>query len=575
MKKITLLIAVILIKFNFGFSQCIRTTQYPTSVVVSNNLGLAQTIATCNYTSEFASLSGLLIGSNYIFTCNISGVENYITVTDLTNNVIAMGSSPLTVNAITSSEVLVNFSDDAACVSSTGCHATTIQILLTCPVPTGILVSNITNTNANYTWQPGGSETSWEVLVLPSSVAAPVASTSGIPISGTPSYSSNDLSPSNTYKFYVRANCGSEFSPWSGTTFSTPLANDNFANSISVSCGTTYSSSTATATLDEDSAPDGYGADLDAPNVWYSYTGSGSVQSVTLNLCNSSYDSSVLVYTGTSGNLTLVAGNDDDSTCGTLLSTRSRVTFTSDGVSTYYIAVEGYNVSSVGAFNMEVTCTSVTPPAVLNQNCTSALAVSVNGTDVVSDNSFGDSSSVQPLCDLFGVIQDVWFSFVAPSVSVDCLVTNGTMTSSNFNIYSGDCATLTAVTSACNSNLTTPTTESLVGLTVGNTYYVQVWSNASEQGTFTLKLSDATLSTNNFNSAAFSYYPNPVKNTLNLSYSENISDVSVYNLLGQQVIAKAVNANQSQIDMSHLTSGTYMVKVTSNSQVKTIKVIKE
>ena len=47
-----------------------------------------------------------------------------------------------------------------------------------------------------------------------------------------------------------------------------------------------------------------------------------------------------------------------------IASKASRVTFTSDGVSTYYIAVEGYNVSSVGAFNMEVTCTSVTPPAV-------------------------------------------------------------------------------------------------------------------------------------------------------------------------------------------------------------------
>ena len=575
MKKITLLIAVILIQFNFGFSQCIRTTQYPTSVIVSNNLGLVQNIATCNYTSEFASLSGLLIGSNYIFTCNISGAEKYITVRDLANNVIASGNSPLIVNPITSSEVSVHFSDDASCVSTSECHVTTIQILLTCPVPTGTIVSNVTNTNANYTWQPGGSETSWEVLVLPSSATAPVASTSGNPISGTPSYSSNDLSPSNAYKFYVRANCGSEFSPWLGTTFSTPLANDNFENAISVSCGTTYSSSTATATLDEDSAPDGFGADMDSPNVWYSYTGSGPVQSVTLNLCNSSYDSSVLIYTGTSGNLALVAGNDDDSTCGTGLTTRSRVTFTSDGVSTYYIAVEGYNVSNVGAFNMEVTCNSVTPPAVLNQNCASALAVAVDGTNVVSDNSFGDSSSVQPSCDLFGVIQDVWFSFVAPSVSVDCLITNGTMTSSNFNIYSGDCAILTAVTSTCNSNLTTPTTESLLGLTVGNTYYVQVWSNASEQGTFTLKLSNATLSTNAFNLAAFSFYPNPVKNTLNLSYSENISDVSVYNLLGQQVIAKAVNANQSQIDMSHLTSGTYMVKVSANNQVKTIKVIKE
>lgn len=86
---------------------------------------------------------------------------------------------------------------------------------------------------------------------------------------------------------------------------------------------------------------------------------------------------------------------------------------------------------------------------------------------------------------------------------------------------------------------------------------------------------DAALASPTFNSSSFSYYPNPVKNTLNLSYSENISDVSVFNLLGQQVIAKVVNANQSQIDMSHLTSGTYMVKITANNQIKTIKVIKE
>jgi hypothetical protein len=46
-------------------------------------------------------------------------------------------------------------------------------------------------------------------------------------------------------------------------------------------------------------------------------------------------------------------------------------------------------------------------------------------------------------------------------------------------------------------------------------------------------------------------------------------------LVGQEVMTKAVNANQSQIDMSHLSAGTYLVKVTADNQVKTIKVIKE
>jgi hypothetical protein len=66
-----------------------------------------------------------------------------------------------------------------------------------------------------------------------------------------------------------------------------------------------------------------------------------------------------------------------------------------------------------------------------------------------------------------------------------------------------------------------------------------------------------------------------VKNVLNLSYTKAISNVAVYNLLGQQVLVKSLNENQSQIDMSPLTQGTYLVKVTSDNQVKTIKVIKE
>lgn len=369
---------------------------------------------------------------------------------------------------------------------------------------------------------------------------------------------------------------------WDGTTHNSGVlivtgpANDNFADAAAITCGSTYSGNTATASLDEDSAPDGFGTDMDAPNLWYSFTGSGFEESVTLNLCNSSYDTSVLVYTGTSGNLTLVVANDDDNTCGTGLTTRSRVTFTSDGTSTYYIAVEGYNVGSVGAFNMDVTCTSVTPPAVTNQTCATSLGVNVDGVDVNSDNSFGDISAAQPTCDLFGSIQDVWFSFVAPTTgTVDVLVTNGTMTSANFNVYSGDCFVLTPVTGTCNADLTAATTESLTGLTSGLTYYVQVWSNAAEQGTFSLRLTDPNLATDNFDAANFRAYPNPVKNILNLSYNKNISDVTVFNLLGQEVMTKAVNANLSQIDMSHLANGAYMVKVTSENQVKTIKVIKQ
>jgi hypothetical protein len=355
-----------------------------------------------------------------------------------------------------------------------------------------------------------------------------------------------------------------------------PPANDSLANAIAISCGNTYTGDTTLATLDEDNAPDGFGTDMDAPNVWYTFTGTGSAQTVTLNLCGSAYDTSVLVYTGTSGALTLVAANDDDASCNaTNDSTRSRVSFSSDGTTTYRIAIEGWNSGSIGAFTLDVTCAVVNPPAVANQTCATALNVLVDGSDNNSDNSFGTINSTQPTCDSFGSVQDVWFSFVAPaSGEISALLTRGTMTSLNYSLYSGACGTLTAV-GTCTSNVITATSsQAYTGLTAGNTYYIQVWSSGSEQGTFTLKLTN-TLGTNPFDSTNFTYYPNPVKNVLNLSYNQEISSVEVFNLLGQKVSINTINANDAQVDMSHLSSGTYMVKVTSDNQVKTIKVVKE
>jgi len=83
------------------------------------------------------------------------------------------------------------------------------------------------------------------------------------------------------------------------------------------------------------------------------------------------------------------------------------------------------------------------------------------------------------------------------------------------------------------------------------------------------------LATTTFDNAKFAYYPNPVKNVLNLSYKQNISDVKIFNILGQEVLTKSVNAAQGQVDMSNLPSGNYIAKITSNNVVKTIKVVKE
>lgn len=84
-----------------------------------------------------------------------------------------------------------------------------------------------------------------------------------------------------------------------------------------------------------------------------------------------------------------------------------------------------------------------------------------------------------------------------------------------------------------------------------------------------------TLDNKEFNSAAFTYYPNPVKDVLTLAYSQDISNVTVYNMVGQPVMTQQINAVEGRINMSNLADGTYMVNVTFGNTVKTIRVIKK
>ena len=70
-------------------------------------------------------------------------------------------------------------------------------------------------------------------------------------------------------------------------------------------------------------------------------------------------------------------------------------------------------------------------------------------------------------------------------------------------------------------------------------------------------------------------YSNPVSNVFTVTYIEPVSAVIVYNMLGQQVVKAGNNAFSTQVDMSGVAAGTYIVKVTSGSQTATFKVVKQ
>uniref|UniRef100_UPI0030CA341B Ig-like domain-containing protein n=1 Tax=uncultured Flavobacterium sp. TaxID=165435 RepID=UPI0030CA341B len=110
-------------------------------------------------------------------------------------------------------------------------------------------------------------------------------------------------------------------------------------------------------------------------------------------------------------------------------------------------------------------------------------------------------------------------------------------------------------------------------LTDGLTYYAVDESVACVSSPLAVTVT-VVLGAEGFDNASFVAYPNPVNDMLNISYSSEISSVHVINLLGQVVASKNVGTNSTQIDMTDLAAGAYIVQVTVNDIVKTIKVIK-
>ncbi len=72
----------------------------------------------------------------------------------------------------------------------------------------------------------------------------------------------------------------------------------------------------------------------------------------------------------------------------------------------------------------------------------------------------------------------------------------------------------------------------------------------------------------------FSFYSNQSTDIANLKSAENIETVSIYDLLGQRVIETRVNGTDSQLDVSMLSKGTYIMKADVNGELKTYKLIK-
>jgi hypothetical protein len=85
----------------------------------------------------------------------------------------------------------------------------------------------------------------------------------------------------------------------------------------------------------------------------------------------------------------------------------------------------------------------------------------------------------------------------------------------------------------------------------------------------------APLNNLDFNSGNFIVYPNPTNGLVQISlknYSDTIQNVTIFDVLGKIVKkVEAVNSNQTNINVSELSSGIYMVEVATENDLKQVK----
>ncbi|WP_395058599.1 T9SS type A sorting domain-containing protein [Flavobacterium sp.] len=261
---------------------------------------------------------------------------------------------------------------------------------------------------------------------------------------------------------------------------------------------------------------------------------------------------------------------------------------------TYYFHVRNNCGAGFSAWRSIAFTTLAAPP--VNDDCSSPIALTpgaVFGDQAINTSNTGGTLSGEtpiPSCGALNFTtngKDVWYSVVVPASGTLTIETDATVAGTGLlldtvvQVYSGTCGALVAVN--CDDSLGNTTTPvgadysklSLIGQTAGNVLLIRVFGYDGSLGNFRLSAYDASLSNRSFDLNGFSAYPNPVKDVLNLSYTKDISNVSVHNLLGQKVMTKIINATETKLDMSNLSNGAYLVKVTVDGLVKTIKVVKQ
>ncbi len=268
------------------------------------------------------------------------------------------------------------------------------------------------------------------------------------------------------------------------------------------------------------------------------------------------------------------------------------ITTTIDIIGLDYSTAYNWSIVPVNCFGSAIGCATWTfttesaPPPPSNDNLADAIAINCGDT-VMGDTTFAtldedDAPDAAASGDENGADTDsenLWYSFMGTGDSVFLDTCNaGTDFDTEILVFTGASGALTLIDEGydeCGFAGGFAAQTDFISV-AGTQYWISIEGyNSGNTGAFELTVTCTPLSTPEFeNGLALTYYPNPVSNILTLKSQKDMENVSVYNMLGQEVLRTAPNVVNAEVNMSDLQAGAYFVKVTIGNATETVRIIK-
>ena len=262
--------------------------------------------------------------------------------------------------------------------------------------------------------------------------------------------------------------------------------------------GSTYGSTLGAtqSSTSPDPSCDATGTDDD---IWYKFA-STNAGNIRIEIQNSYYDGNntgitVQAYSGSCNGLLPVSCN---SFSGYNYGGSFGFQINAEAATEYYLRVYTPG-SDLTQYATIYTCAYYVPAGPVNDECDAAIELIPDGgtqcTTITPGTTVGATASSVASCPWATVDDDVWYKFTATAVSHKITVTsvaaaNSAIYAPAFEVLTGDCNSLSSLYCVSNgSSYDYPAYQLLSGLTIGQTYYVRVysyWEDYSNKGDFTI-----------------------------------------------------------------------------------------